>query len=172
MSLADARKAAREALDKVERGIDPAAERMPIQGVQVNPDTFAAAAATYLAKYVKKNTRASTYRETKRIFDVDLIPAWAVRQVAGLTRRDVEAVLDGIVDRGAEVQANRVLARLRTFFNWAVDNEYLATSPVVRMKPPTKEHARDRALTTRSAGFGRRRADSDGLLGHFSGCYC
>jgi integrase len=146
MSLADARKAAREALGKVERGIDPAAERMPIQGVQVNPDTFAAAAATYLAKYVQKNTRASTYRETKRIFDVDLVPAWAVRPVASLTRRDVEAVLDGIVERGAEVQANRVLARLRTFFNWAVDNEYLATSPVARMKPPAKEHSRDRAF--------------------------
>jgi integrase len=146
MTLAEARDAARTALNKVERGIDPAADGASVQGVRVAPDRFAAAADSYLAKYVKKNTRPSTYRETQRIFSVDLIPVWGARPVAGIRRPDVEAVLDGIAARGAEVQANRVLARLRTFFNWAVDKEYLPSSPVSRMKPPTRERARDRAL--------------------------
>jgi integrase len=39
------------------------------------------------------------------------------------------------------------LARLRTLFNWAVEKDYLTASPVVRMKPPTKERARDRSLS-------------------------
>jgi integrase len=147
MTLGEAREAARKALGKVEKGVDPAAERVPVQGIQVAPDSFAAAAEAYLAKHVKKNTRASTCRETKRIFDVDLIPAWGPRPVASITRRDVVAVLDTITGRGAEVQANRTLARLRTFFNWASDEEYIAASPVTRMKPPTKEETRDRVLS-------------------------
>jgi integrase len=146
MTLGEAREAARTALNKVVRGIDPAEDRVPVQGIQMAPDSFAAAAATYLDRNVRKNTRPPTYREAKRIFDVDLIPAWGARPIATVTRRDIDAVLNGIVDRGAEVQANRVLARLRTFFNWAVDKEYVAASPVARMKPPTRERARDRAL--------------------------
>ena len=147
MTLAEARAAARQALGQVARGIDPADERVPVHGVQTDPSSFAAAAAAYLTRHVKKNTRASTYREVKRIFDVDLIPIWGARTLASITRRDVDALLGGIVDRGAEVGANRVLAWLRAFFNWAVDHEYLAASPVRRMKPVTRERSRDRALS-------------------------
>jgi integrase len=147
MTLAEARAEAREALGKVERGIDPADGRVPVHGVQANPSSFAAAASTYLVRYAKKNTRASTYRETKRIFDVNLIPVLGARAIASITRRDVDAVLGAIADHGAGVQANRVLAWLKSFFNWAVDHEYLATSPISRMKPLTKERSRDRALS-------------------------
>jgi integrase len=147
MSLGEAREAARKVLGKVEKGVDPAAERVSVQGVQATPDSFAAVATAYLDRYVKKNCRPSTYRETARIFNVDLIPAWGARAVTSISRRDVEAMLDGIAGRGAEVQANRVLARLRTFFNWTVDREHLATSPVQRMKPPTRERSRDRVLS-------------------------
>jgi integrase len=147
MSLGEAREAARKGLGKVERGVDPAAERVQVQGVQAPPDSFAAVAEAYLQRYVAKNTRASTFRETRRIFDVDLLPVWGSRPLASLIRRDVVAVLDTIAGRGAEVQANRVLARLRTFFNWAMDEEYLTTSPIARMKAPTKEKTRDRVLS-------------------------
>lgn len=146
MDLAEARETARQALGKVERGIDPAANRVHVQGAQVNADSFAAVATAYLERYVKRRTRASTYRETKRILDVDVIPAWGARPIASITRRDINAVLDTLTDRGAEVQANRVLARLRTLFAWAVEKDYLPASPVVRMKAPTKERTRDRAL--------------------------
>src|SRR6266446_6815879 len=147
MSLAEARHAARQALGKVERGVDPAADRVHVQGARVDADSFAAVATAYLERYVKKQTRASTYRETKRILNVDVIPAWGTRPIATITRRDINAILDTITDRGAEVQANRVLARLRTLFAWAVERDYLSASPVVRMKPPTKERSRDRALS-------------------------
>src|SRR5262249_19454196 len=139
MSLADAREAARKALAEVDRGIDPAKERIPVHGVLVPPDSFASVAAVYAAKHVQKNTMPRPYRETKHIFDLDLMPVWGARAVASIARRDVEDMIDAIAARGAEVQANRVLARLRTFFNWAVDREYVSASPVGRMKPPTKE---------------------------------
>jgi integrase len=146
MNLAEAREAARQARGKIERGGDPAADRVYVQGAHVNADSFAAVATAYLERYVKKQTRASTYRETKRILDVDVIPAWGARPITSIARRDVIAVLDTLTDRGAEVQANRVLARLRTLFAWAVEKDYLSSSPAVRMKAPTKERTRDRVL--------------------------
>ena len=147
MSLGDAREAARKALSKVASGVDPKAEQKTIRGAQVNRDSFAAVAEAYLQRYVKKNTRASTYRETKRILDVDLIPLWGGKPIASIARRDVDELLDTIADRGAKVQANRTLAVLKTMFRWATEKEYIAASPIERMRPPTKERTRDRALS-------------------------
>ena len=144
IKLAEARENAREKLRQVARGIDPAEQR-PTPSTA--PDTFRAVAEAYLRQYVAKNTRASTFKETKRILDVDVIPAWGDKPIAAIAKRDVEVLLDTIADRGAEVQANRTLARLRTLFNWAVEKDYLTASPVVRMKPRVKEHPRDRALS-------------------------
>jgi integrase len=156
MDLGEARDAAREALRKVARGIDPAEEKAPARAPAAD-DTVRALATDYLERYVKKNTRPSTYKETKRIFDVDVLPAWGKRAIAGITRRDVGELLDKIASRGAEIQANRTLARLKTFFNWAVDEEAIPVSPVVRMKP-NRESARDRAL------------DEDEILWFWQGC--
>jgi Arm DNA-binding domain/Phage integrase, N-terminal SAM-like domain len=142
--LADAREDAREKLRQVARGVDPAEER---PRPSTAPDTFRTVAETYLRQYVAKNTRASTFKETKRILDVDVIPVWGDKPIAAIAKRDVEVLLNTIADRGAEVQANRTLARLRTLFNWAVEKDYLTASPVVRMRPRVKEHPRDRALS-------------------------
>ncbi len=144
MDLAEAREGAREAMRQVAKGIDPAAER---PAPALASGTVRAIASDYLARYVKKNTRPSTHKETKRIFDIDVLPAWGGRPLASITRRDAGELLAGIAERGAEVQANRTLARLKTFFGWCVDEEIISASPVGRMKPPTKERARDRALT-------------------------
>ncbi len=145
VDLAEARERAREALREVARGADPAEQRLPRKSG--TPDSVKAVAADYLARYVEKNTRQSTFRETKRIFDVDVLPEWGHRAIGTITRRDVNELLDKIAGRGAEVQANRVLARLKTFFTWAADEEAIPTSPIARMRPKTREKARDRVLT-------------------------
>jgi integrase len=56
-------------------------------------------------------------------------------------------LVDRIIARGSAVQANRSLARLRALFNWAIEKDRLAASPVARMKVPTQEQARDRVLS-------------------------
>ena len=52
----------------------------------------------------------------------------------------------------AEVQANRVLARIRTLFAWAVGKDLIGTNPCDGVKPPTKEKARDRVLSETEIG--------------------
>jgi integrase len=75
------------------------------------------------------------------------LPAWRRRPIASISRRDVLDLIEGIVSRGAEVQANRTLARLRALLNWAIEKDRVAASPIARMKLPTQEKTRDRVLS-------------------------
>lgn len=145
---AQARREADEALERVRQGIDPAVEKK-IRRTSPLPenDTFGILSQYYLENYARKNTASSMYKETKRIIERDVLPVWRDRPVSGITRRDVIGLIDGIASRGAEVQANRVLARLKALFNWAVEKDRLKLSPITGMRPPTKEYTRDRALT-------------------------
>jgi integrase len=145
---AAARKAASVALHKVQAGGDPAEEK---RARRLSPkpaaDDFASVAREYLERQVKRNTAGSTYRETARIIDQDVIPEWGKRSIASIAKRDVIALIDAKVASGAEVQANRVLARLRTLFGWALEKDRISVNPCDGLRPPTKEKARDRVLS-------------------------
>jgi integrase len=144
---ADARREAARILEKVGQGGDPLAERKAQRYVRPpEQETFAALVEDYLERYAKKNTEPSTYAETKRVLKGDDLKAWHKRPLTSITRRDVIEVIDKITTR-AEVQANRTLAKLKALFNWASEKDRIKASPVEGMKPPTKEQARDRALT-------------------------
>jgi integrase len=138
---AQARREAQEALGRVREGIDPGDQKRARRGL---PDpaihAFGLVAADYLERYAKPNQRESTYLQTKRDIEFDALPAWRI------SRRDVLDLIDRIIARGAPVQANRTLMRLRALFNWAIEKDRLTTSPITRMKLPTEEQARDRVL--------------------------
>jgi integrase len=151
-SVADARTRARESLQKAQAGVNPVEEKRGSERAaklarERTPKSFGAVVDLYLNRYAEKNTRISTRKETKRVLDHDVRLVWEQRSIAEIARRDVIELLDAIVDRGAAVQANRTLAVLRRLFNWAVEREIIPASPVVGLKMPTAETARDRALT-------------------------
>ena len=65
-----------------------------------------------------------------------------------LTKRQIIAFLDGIVDRGSPVTANRTYALLKQFFEWAAAKDLIPASPMAGVKPPGgTERPRDRILT-------------------------
>ena len=145
---AAARKAASTALHRLAEGIDPAEEKRA-RRLAPKPlaNDFASIAREYLKRQVRRNTAASTYRETARIIEQDVIPEWGRRPIGSILRRDVIALVDKKVAAGAEVQANRVLARLKTLVRlggWKRPDRALIRATGV--KPPTKERARDRVL--------------------------
>ena len=145
---AAARRAASTALHKVQAGGDPAEEKRARRlAPKPAADDFASVAREYLERQVKRNTAASTYRETMRIIEQDVIPEWGKRSIHSIAKRDVIALIDAKVATGAEVQANRVLARLRTLFGWAVEKDRIGVNPCEGLRPPTKEKARDRVLS-------------------------
>ena len=67
---------------------------------------------------MKPNNTPRTAQEVMRALDKDVLPAWGNRGVQSISRRDVIELLDGIVDRGTPIAANRALAYTRRFFNW------------------------------------------------------
>ena len=143
---AQARREAGDALERVRQGIDPAVEKKA-RRLSAENDTFGILLQDYLERYASKNTAPAMFKETKRTIECDFLPVWRDRPISAITRRDVIDIIDRIIARSAEIQANRALARLRALFNWAVEKDRLAVSPITGMRPPTKEHARDRALT-------------------------
>jgi len=145
---AQARREAIAALDQVRAGIDPITEKKQRRDLRSPAaDTFAAVAEDYLTRQLAKNNAASTYKEARRDLEKHALPRWRDRPISGISRRDVLDLIDAITARGAEIQANRTLTRLRALFNWAIEKDRLAESPVARMKLPTKERPRDRVLS-------------------------
>jgi integrase len=143
VSLATARKRARQAQSAIDNGADPARDR---QAAKATPtDTVKTLAADYLKKHARKFKRSAD--EDERILTVDVLPKWGDRSVRDLTRRDVRALVDGVVDRGAPVLANRVLALVRKMLNFAVDHDWIEANPAARITKPTREVSRERVLS-------------------------
>jgi integrase len=130
------------------QGIDPADEKRTRRDVpSPESELFEALVQDYLERHVRKNCAPATYKEAKRDLECNVLPEWRGRSIASVSRRDAISLIDGLVERGVEIQANRTLARVRALFNWAIEKDRISTSPVTHMKPPTKERARDRALS-------------------------
>ena len=118
---AAARKAAQAALERVRLGVDPAEEKRARRDQRPpEAETFEAVARDYLNQHHKRTAENRRSRKQRATLKRTPLPAWGKRPIASITRRDVIELIDRIVQRGAEVQANRTLARLRAFFNWAI----------------------------------------------------
>lgn len=148
ISLADARKEAQKALRMVSEGRDPATEKADDDDARpAHMDLVPAVLDEFVSRYVEVKNSQSYIDETKRIIEADLNPAWKQKLIKAVTKRDVLRLLDGIVDRGAPIMANRVRALLSKFFAWCVERDIIEFSPMVSIKPPSKEKTRDRVLS-------------------------
>ncbi|MCJ2111928.1 tyrosine-type recombinase/integrase [Methylobacterium sp. E-025] len=152
IDLAGARELARRTLLSVASGRDPAGERAEERrsaaGIAGSSrDRFDAAAALFIERYAKANTKEQTWRESERLLATHVLPLWRARSIQEITRRDVVELMDAIVDRGAPVSANRTLAVIRRMFAWLVERSVLVTNPCTDVKAPTAEKSRDRVLT-------------------------
>jgi integrase len=143
---AKARLLAVEVLDQARSGIDPGALRTQAR-LSASPDigSIDALVGDYVRQHLEKNCSAGTYRNAKRMLEVDVLKPWRGRSLESINKRDVIALVDRIAER-APVHANRVLSRIGAMFNWAVDKDRIAVSPSDGVKPPSKERSRDRWL--------------------------
>jgi integrase len=143
---------ARASLQKAQAGVNPVEERKEEKRAAESKaervlKSLGATVDVFLARYAERNTKLSTYSETKRVLEHDVKSVWDSRAIEEITRKDVIELLDNIVDRGAAVQANRTFAVLRRFFNWALEREMIPASPIAGLRAPTTEAERDRVLS-------------------------
>ena len=148
LNPARARQLAVEVLDQVRAGTDPGLQRKEARQAVPAPDldSIDALVRDYLRQHVAPNCSAGTYTNAKRMLDVDVLRFWRERKLDSISKRDAIALIDRIAE-DRPVHANRVLARLRAMFNWALSKDRIAASPITGIKPPTKERSRDRWLT-------------------------
>ncbi len=151
IGLADARRMAAKALDKIERGEDPATDmkaRRTVTGAagHQRTDTLAALVAEYLQRRPREKALRSI-GEVKRIFDKYVLPVIGQRPAAKITKREIIELLDGIADRPAPIMANRTFEALRALFNWSIGRDWMAASPMAGMNKPFEPQSRDRVLS-------------------------
>ena len=75
----------------------------------------------------------------------DVLPVWGDRPLAEIRRRDVLKLLERKANT-SPVMANRLLALVRRFFNWAVEVDLLNDNPAAGVKAPHEEKSRERVL--------------------------
>lgn len=141
LSLADARDRAREILGAVARGEDPqSAKKAERRAV-----TFAELAELYLERHAKVKKRR--WREDERVINVDLLPHWKGRKAKRIKRADVVELLDGIVERGAPIMANRTKALVSKIYNFGIGRDLVEHNPCFGVPMPAKARQRDRVLS-------------------------
>ena len=141
LSLADARRRARQVLGEVASGQDPGQARQDARGA----GTFGDLAQLYLDKHARAKKRS--WRQDRRIIGNELLPLWKTTGVRDMHRRDVRELLEAIAERPAPIMANRVLALVRKIFNFGIAREVVEFNPCAQLERPGKERQRDRVLT-------------------------
>jgi integrase len=171
LSLSQARVLATGAMEQVRRGIDPTHERRVEkaasrdEAISRSVNTVDAAMIEFLRRYKgkkKRGLRDSTRQLTAHYFGLKPDPEnagewkksgngvlkhWSGRPLASITKGDAIVILNGLVDAGHGVTANRTLTNLKTFFGWCVKNDMLTSSPVAALDAVAEEHSRERTLT-------------------------
>jgi integrase len=145
VDLKAARTFASKALRAVAEGRDPGREKALARATKA--DSIDHIVEEFLDRHVRRSNRPRTAEETERLLRLHVLPRWRGRMAREITRRDVLDILDRVVDEGAPIAANRVLAAVRKLFNWCVARDVLTASPCAGVKPPTAERPRDRVLT-------------------------
>jgi integrase len=151
LDLAEARRKAQEALGDVARGNDPAAEKTAAREArraeEKASDRLEDVGAKFVERYLKRQAGETWAREAERLLKREIYPKLGKTRLGDIKRADVHDVLDGIVDRGAPIVANRTLAVVRRLFNWAIERGIIVDSPCDKIKAPAAEESRDRTLS-------------------------
>ena len=140
VGLSEARLKAAEAVRQLREG-KPAR--------QAQPSLFEEILEEWLERDQGRNRSASNVRNALSNHALPYLKGKAVDEVQ---RADILRLIDRLVEKGACTQANRVLAYLRRLFNWCVERDLIAASPVSGIKPRVRQGSRDRVLSENELG--------------------
>jgi integrase len=158
LGLADARRAARAALEQADRGIVPG---------RAGKATLASVAASYSERHVKRNRLRSATR-IEQMLAGSILPVLGARPIGSIRRADVLDLADDIAAR-APIMANRVQSLLKRLLAWAVERGELEASPIAGMRPAVREKSRARVLSDAELGAVWRAAGELGWpFGHIT----
>jgi integrase len=127
---------------RVKLGQDPAGEKA--ESREHAAETFEAIGREWLTRK-KEKLRPGSYRHLERH-----ILTYAKRlhelNLAGLSRRTIDAAIEAAASNSGKVSANRMQATLHEFFTWAMGKGYIGQNPLIG-REAFDEKPRDRVLT-------------------------
>jgi integrase len=147
MSLAEARAAA----ILIKAGKEPPGKLAAAPAATL--DTVSRVVEEFMRRYMeqgqgRRRPHSPRYiQETHRNFKNHVLPRWGDRPIKSITKRDVIALLNGIVDAGKPIAANRVLAAISALFTWAAGEDIIDASPTAGVKKRAAEAPRERVLS-------------------------
>jgi integrase len=157
--IKDARDRARASMLQARQGINPVVKRKAAEAAAaaaIKPFTFADLCERYLREHADRKTRASTAAESRRILNNHAIPRWGSRPAKGVTKSDINDLLDEIASHrrrkratakgGAVSESNNALANLKTLFRWSVAMDLIDTDPTAGVLKRGRTGSRDRVL--------------------------
>lgn len=138
MTVEQARKAAAKAKGGIASGANPQKEKRAIRDEM----TFAALFGEYMDKYSKVHKKSWEYdeREVNKY-----LSHWFRRKISGIDRAEVERLHAKIGKENGLYQANRLLERVRSIFNKAIEWGWKGANPAIGIKK-FREQSRDRFL--------------------------
>lgn len=145
VSLSDARKEFDIAKVKVKNGVDPLTEKQEVKESRRKAPMVSDLVKDYIERHAKRFKRS--WAKDEQMLNREVVPAWGERKAADIVKRDVNQLLEKIVDRGSPIMANNTFAVIRKMFNWAIEQDVLQYSPCIGVKPPSPKVSRERVLT-------------------------
>jgi len=131
--LARAREAARASIALIQDGIAPqeARQRRSLEAERRRQDSFESVAEDFLTRHVSKLRTATNVEQTIRR---ELLPRWGKRPFAGITRRDVVAMIEEVTETRPFL-AHHLLAYTKKLYNWAIARDLygIEASPADRV---------------------------------------
>jgi integrase len=143
--LAEARVEARAIAAKIDKGIDPAAEKKAdrTRRQEATGNTFRAAMDDY---FKREGDSLKSGAERRATLARHVLPILGDRPMESISRGDIVRLLDGIQDRSGKRAATLVLAYVGKLFGWyALRNERFI-NPIVRGMGRGETTKRDRVL--------------------------
>lgn len=144
ITLEQAKELARKRFGEVADGKDPVLVRKARK--KKHEWTVQRAFDNFLKRYPEDDNNRHR-DEIERIFEKDILPALGKKPIDEVSKDDVLKIIDGIMERGACIMANRTLSRMSKFFDWCVERNLIQFSPVYKISKPAKENSRERILS-------------------------
>jgi integrase len=144
ITLAEARIKYGDAFKSVKAGGDPLEAAQQEQAVHKAAPTIKELGEDYIKRYA--SVYKKSWPEDQRILDKEVYPYWARLKAKDITKGNVIALLDRVVDRGSPQTANSIFKIVRKMFNWAVKKDRLLSSPCGGVDMPAPVNTKDRTL--------------------------
>ena len=155
MTLATARRLARNYLNKISKGIDPFLEtKRRVEQEKADAlakaarKTFTQLAEDYMELYSKPHK--DSWKRDQEILDRDVLPRLGAMPLEEIRKTDIDDVTLPILRRGSPSAANHCFEVIRAILNWGANKGYggIEYSPMTGMKAPApKGDGRGRVLS-------------------------